>query len=152
MRKNILFGLKTLLTAARVTFYTRQAPTATPKFSLEPMRTPTGPDRTLGMDDWMFEGGRAFDLQTNALTSEMSRLSDSLTGLRETLSLISGETPFPVETLTQRPCVITHHDADLFDGEPAPQPPHQENTIGGEGVFLFGDEPAFDDQREQHAA
>lgn len=151
MRKNILHGLKTLLTAARVTFYTRQAAAAKPKFSLEPMRTPVGPDRTLDADDWMFEAGRAVDLQTDALSSEMSRLSDNLSGLRETLDFISGETPFPVETLTQRPCALLHHDADLFDGEPAPIPPHQENTIGGEGVFLFDDAPAFED-REQHAA
>lgn len=152
MRNHILFGLRTLLTAARVTLYTRQAPTAKSKFNLEPFRVPVGPDRTIGFDDWMFEAGATVERQTEALANEMTALDDSLSGLRETLALISGTAPFPLEATTQRPCEMLHHDSDLFDGEAMPLPPVQDNTIGGEGVFLFDDEPAFGDVGEQHAA
>jgi len=152
MRKNIFTRLRTLLTAARVTAYTRQAPAAKPKFSLEPKRTAMPIAATQGFDDWMFEAEASFSRETEALSCEMNTLSDSLSALRETLALFSGETAFPVHTLTQTPCAILHHDSDLFDGETLPVTPAQDTIIGGEGVFLFDDELAFDEMPTQHAA
>ncbi|MCF6329658.1 MAG: hypothetical protein L3J02_07660 [Henriciella sp.] len=91
-------------------------------------------------------------LLLSACDAVPTALNDSLSGLRETLALISGATVFPLETTTQRPCEMLHHDSDLFDGEAMPLPPVQDNTIGGEGVFLFDDAPAFGDVSEKHAA
>ena len=82
-------------------------------------------------------------------------LADGLSDLRETLALIHGATPFPVEATTRTPCAIVHHDDALFDGEAdVPFIPAQEEISGGEGVFLFGDEPGFQDElpAHQHAA
>lgn len=152
MEKRIINGLKLLLTAARLTLYTKRARPAKPKFSFEPISGPIGPDRVIGSDDWLFDADAGLTRETNALSKQMNTLSDHMSGLRETLALISGETAFPVHALTERPCAMLHHDPDLFDGEAEPRPPHQDNTIGGEGAFLFGDEPAFDEMIDQRAA
>lgn len=152
MEKRIRNGLKVLLTAARLTLYTRRARTAKTKFSFEPVAGPIGADRVIGSDDWLFEAKTSLTRETNALSTQMNGLANQMSGLRDTLALISGETAFPVEALTARPCAMVHHDADLFDGEAEARPPHQDNTIGGEGVFLFGDAPAFDETANQQAA
>ena len=152
MRKSIFTGMRTLLAAARVSLYTKGSPVAKSKFELEPFKQPEAPARTHGLDDWMFDAEVSLERQTSALASEMSTLSDSLNGLREALALFTGETVFPLEATTQRPCNIVHHDSDLFDGEVMPEPPVQDTTIGGEAAFLFGDAPSFDDVPAQHAA
>ncbi len=150
MRNRILTGLRTLLTAARINHYTRQVDTAKPKFSIEPRPTPS--TAIQDRDDWMFEAEADFARQTDALSNEMSALADNLAGLRETLALVNGTAPFPVEATTQRPCAMVHHDADLFEGEVLAERAMQDTTIGGEGVLLFGDEPAYDDAQALHAA
>ena len=153
MRKHILPRLKALLTAACATLYTRQTRPATPKFSLEPDLDQIQPEN----DSWLFESDTAFESVRTKLSNDMNAIADNLSDLRETLSLIHGETPFPVEAMTLAPCAITHHDEMLFDGEPmAPHIPAQEEISGGEQVFLFDDAPSFEDelvaQAQQHAA
>lgn len=152
MRKSIFTGLRTLLTAARFTLYTKGSPAAKPKMVLEPWKEPDCPARTHGLDDWLFAPEVSVGRQTAALAGEMNSLDASLGDLREVLALITGEVPFPLDATTQRPCDIMHHDADLFDGEIMPEPPVQDTTVGGEGVFLFGDAPVFEDLPAQHAA
>lgn len=153
MRKHILPRLKALFTAACATLYTRQARPTMPKFSLEPETEPSlAPD-----DAWLFEPEAAVEAIRVRLSNEMNGLAESLSGLREALSLIHGETPFPVEATTMAPCAIHHHDDLLFDGEAeAPLIPAQEEISGGEGVFLFDDAPSFEDEQRiaehQHAA
>jgi hypothetical protein len=153
MRKHILPRLKALLTAACATLYTRQTRPATPKFSLEPE-----PDHLREENDcWLFESDTGHETVRAKLSKDMDAIADNLYGLRETLALIHGETPFPVEATTLAPCAITHHDEMLFDGEPlAPTMPAQEEISGGEQVFLFDDAPTFEDeltdQAQQHAA
>jgi len=152
MRKHILPRLKALLTAACATLYTRQTRPATPKFSLEPE-----PDYLSGHEDtWLFDAEAVVEAARDRLSAEMNGLADSLSGLREALALINGETPFPIEATTLAPCAILHHDDMLFDGEAeAPFMPAQEEISGGEGVFLFDDAPSFEDEiaaQHQHAA
>lgn len=153
MRKHILPRLKALLAAACATLYTRQTRPATPKFSLEPdldqMRTE--------IDSWLFDPETAIETVRAKLSDDMNAIAENLSGLRETLALIHGETPFPIEATTLAPCAIAHHDEMLFDGEPmAPTIPAQEEISGGEQVFLFDDAPSFEDdlaaQAQQHAA
>lgn len=153
MRKHILPRLKALLAAACATLYTRQTRPATPKFSLEPdldqMRTEN--------DSWLFDSETAIETARAKLSDDMNAIAENLSGLRETLALIHGETPFPIEATTLAPCAIAHHDDMLFDGEPmAPTIPAQEEISGGEQVFLFDDAPSFEDdlaaQAQQHAA
>lgn len=153
MRKHILPRLKALLTAACATLYTRQTRPATPKFSLEPDLDQIQPEN----DSWLFESDTALESVRTKLSNDMNAIADNLSDLRETLSLIHGETPFPVEAMTLAPCAITHHDEMLFDGEPmAPNIPAQEEISGGDQVFLFDDAPSFEDelaaQAQQHAA
>ena len=153
MRKHILPRLKALLTAACATLYTRQTRPATSKFSLEPDLDQIRPEN----DSWLFESDTAFESVRTKLSNDMNAIADNLSELRETLSLIHGETPFPVEAMTLAPCAITHHDEMLFDGEPmAATIPAQEEISGGEQVFLFDDAPSFEDelavQTQQHAA
>lgn len=153
MRKHILPRLKALLTAACATLYTRQTRPATSKFSLDPDLDQIRPEN----DSWLFESDTAFESVRTKLSNDMNAIADNLSELRETLSLIHGETPFPVEAMTLAPCAITHHDEMLFDGEPiAANIPAQEEISGGDQVFLFDDAPSFEDdlaaQAQQHAA
>jgi hypothetical protein len=153
MRKHIYTRLKTLLAAACATLYTRQARAAKSKYSLEPKRAPALPNAVSAFDDWMFDTDAKLEAERQVLASEMNTLAESLSDLRETLALVMGETPYPVEAMTQTPCAIVHHDDILFDGEAeAPALLAQEDIIGGEGAFLFGDAPAFDEIPAQQAA
>ncbi|MEM9054598.1 MAG: hypothetical protein AAGB16_04660 [Pseudomonadota bacterium] len=143
MRKRILPRLKTLLGAACATLYTRQTQLATSKISPDLEPEVLHADR----DEWLFASEAEFEATRLELSNEMNTIADSLADLRETLSLIHGETPFPVEATTQTPCAIVHHDEALFDGEAdASVVPAQEEISGGEGVFLFGDDPTFEDE------
>ncbi len=137
MRKPLFTRLKTLLTTARLIVYTKRSASAKPKFSTEPNPEP---EVDAVSDDWMFESEAALTAYTDELASEMDDLASGLSGLRETLALISGDMPFPVEATTQMPCAIAHHDEDLFDGEIALAGTRQDATIGGEADFLFEDE------------
>ena len=151
MRKRILPRLRTLLSAAVATLYTRQNRPAMPKFSLEPKRD----HMDLADDAWLFASHDELNAARAELSTKMDAIADSFAGLRETLALIHGETPFPVEAITQRPCAIVHHDDALFDGElDAPVMPAQEEICGGEAVFLFDDAPRFEDEAtaQQYAA
>jgi hypothetical protein len=142
MRKHVLPRLKSLLAAACATLYTRQTQPAKRKFSLEP--EPEHCDQ--GDDAWLFAPHSPVDDVRSVLSQQMNGLADSLTDLRETLALINGETPFPIEATTLAPCAILHHDDALFDGEAeAPFLPAQEEISGGENLFLFGDTPSFED-------
>ncbi|MEL6859879.1 MAG: hypothetical protein AAFO74_15940 [Pseudomonadota bacterium] len=147
MRKHILPRLKALLAAACATLYTRQTRPATPKFSLEPET-----DEHLAVPDaWLFDSEQAVEAARIELSNEMNGLAESLSDVRETLALIHGETPFPIEATTLAPCAILHHDDALFEGEPAaPFIPAQEEISGGEGVFLFDDAPSFEDETAAH--
>ncbi|MEE2929172.1 MAG: hypothetical protein VX599_00500 [Pseudomonadota bacterium] len=151
MRKRILPRLRTLLSAAFATLYTRQSRPAMPKFSLEPKRNAID-----AMEDaWLFASDEELNAVRVELSSRMDSIAESFSGLRETLALIHGETPFPIEATTRTPCAIVHHDDALFDGElDAPVIPAQEEISGGEGVFLFDDTPSFEDEAtaHQHAA
>ena len=152
MRKHIYTRLKTLFTAACATLYTRQARAAKSKYSLEPRSAPALPNAVIAFDDWMFDA-KTVEAERKVLAAEMNALSKRLGDLRETLSLVLGETPFPVEATTLTPCAIIHHDDALFDGETeAPALITQEDIVGGEGIFLFGDAPAFEDAPAQQAA
>lgn len=147
MRKHILPRLRTLLSAACATI-------ATGKVQPKPAAPRLEPD-TLEHDQisdtWLFESETRFETVRLELSKDMTGIADSLSDLRETLSLIHGETPFPVEATTQRPCAIVHHDDMLFEGEvEAPYMPAQEEVSGGEGVFLFGDAPTFQDEVQEH--
>ena len=148
MRKHILPRLRALLVAACATLYTRQTRPAKPKLSLAP-----DPDYlSTNEDAWLFAPDAHADVVRATLSKDMNCLAESLSDLRETLALIHGETPFPVEATTLTPCSIFHHDDALFDGEPAaPFMPAQEEVNGGEGVFLFDDIPGFEDENStQH--
>ncbi len=136
MRKPLFHRFKALLTAARLTLYTKRAKHAKTFISPAPLE-PKAPEPD---DTWMFESETALAEYTEGLGREMDDLADSLTGLRETLSLIHGETPFPVEATTLAPCSIQHADADLFDGEVLPAAAAQDTTVGGDASFLFEDE------------
>lgn len=122
-----------------------------PKFSLEP-----GQDRSNGADDsWLFATDEEMEVVRVELSRDMNSIAESFSSLRETLALIHGETPFPIEATTLAPCAIVHHDDVLFEGEvEAPFIPAQEEVCGGEGVFLFDDAPSFADETaaHQHAA
>ena len=122
-----------------------------PKFSLEPKRNAID-----AMEDaWLFASDEEMNAVRVELSSRMDSIAESFSGLRETLALIHGETPFPIEATTRTPCAIVHHDDALFDGElDAPVIPAQEEISGGEGVFLFDDTPSFEDEAtaHQHAA
>lgn len=153
MRKHIYTRLKTLFTAACATLYTRQARAAKSKYSPQPRYAPALPNAVADFDGWMFDADLALEAERKVLAAEMGSLSESLSDLRETLSLILGETPFPMEATTLTPCAIAHHDDALFEGEAdAPTLITQEDITGGEGVFLFGDAPAFEDTPAQQAA
>ena len=151
MRKPILPRFKSLLSAACAALCPRQvkpAPSA-------PATDPDMPDLAPDDEAWLFEADAAYDATRAELSTDMNGLADSLSDLRETLALIHGETPFPVEATTQTPCAIVHHDEMLFDGEvEAPFIPAQEEVSGGDGMFLFGDAPTFQDEipAHQHAA
>ena len=122
-----------------------------PKFSLEPKRNAID-----AMEDaWLFASDEELNAVRVELSSRMDSIAESFSGLRETLALLHGETPFPIEATTRTPCAIVHHDDALFDGElDAPVIPAQEEISGGEGVFLFDDTPSFEDEAtaHQHAA
>ncbi len=151
MRKHILPRLKSLLSAACAALYTRQVKPAPSSLKIEPAT----PDIDPGDEAWLFDSGAAHEATRIELSKDMNGLADSLSDLRETLALIHGETPFPVEATTLAPCAIIHHDDVLFDGEvDAPFIPAQEEVSGGEGVFLFDDAPNFQDEMpaQQHAA
>ena len=151
MRKRILPRLRALLSAACATLYTRQARAATPKFSLEPASTPASEQD----DHWLFASEEEVQAMRLELSAEMNTIAESFADLRETLALINGETPFPMEATTLAPCAINHHDDMLFEGEiDVPVIPAQEEISGGEGVFLFDDAPSFEDEvtAQQHAA
>lgn len=144
MRKPILPRFKSLLRAACATVSNRQV---TP----EPSPLEHQPDD----EAWLFDSEAAYEATRMELSADMNGLADSLSDLRETLALIHGETPFPVEATTLTPCAIVHHDDVLFEGEvEAPFIPAQEEVSGGEGVFLFGDTPSFQDEApaQQQAA
>ncbi|MHA7900435.1 MAG: hypothetical protein ACX94B_11255 [Henriciella sp.] len=151
MRKRILPRLRALFSAACATLYTRQTRLATPKVSREPV-----PDQLDASDDsWLFATEEELKAVRAELSSEMDIIADSFSELRETLALVHGETPFPIEATTLAPCAITHHDDALFEGEvEVPVIPAQEEICGGEGVFLFDDAPSFEDEAtaQQHAA
>lgn len=147
MRNSVVTRLKTLLAAVRVTLYTKGQRVAKPKFDLEPSQTPSHDDS----DTWLFDQADALQRETQALSTDMGKLSGSLSGLRETLDMISGVTPFPVASTTEMPCAITTHDSDLFDGEPEAPIAAQDTTIGGDTAFLF-EEFSHQDAREQQAA
>jgi len=123
-----------------------------PKFSLEPDTAPV-PDES---DTWLFASDSEIETMRAKLSNEMNGLAESLSDLRQTLALIHGETPFPIEATTLAPCAILHHDDMLFEGEvDAPVIPAQEEIGGGEGVFLFDDAPSFEEEiapHHQHAA
>lgn len=151
MRKPILPRFKSLLSAACAALYTRQVKPAPSSPNIDPDK----PD--LGLDDeaWLFESDAAYEAKRIELSNDMNALADDLSDLREALALIHGETPFPVEATTLKPCAVVHHDEMLFDGEvDAPCIPAQEDVSGGEGVFLFGDTPTFQDEvpAQQQAA
>lgn len=151
MRKPILPRFKSLLSAAGAALYTRQVKPAPPALKYDPASPDLEPDD----EAWLFESEAAYEATRAELSTDMNVLADSLSDLRETLALIHGETPFPVEATTQTPCAIVHHDDMLFEGEvEAPFIPAQEEVSGGEGVFLFGDTPSFQDEvpAQQHAA
>ena len=151
MRKHILPRLKSLLGSAGAALYTRKVQPQPNRPKLEPAT----PDIEPADEAWLFDAETAYETTRTALSKDMNLLADSLSDLRETLALIHGETPFPVEATTLAPCAIVHHDDALFDGEvDAPFIPAQEEVSGGEGVYLFGDEPAFQDKMpaHQHAA
>ena len=104
-------------------------------------------------DGWLFEADASMSNVRDELGIQMAGLTDSLGELRQTLSLILGETPFPVEATTHAPCAIFHHDDVLFDGEVnLPQIVAQEDIVGGEASFLFGDNPAINHDITQQAA
>ncbi|MCR9078689.1 MAG: hypothetical protein NXH78_06280 [Hyphomonadaceae bacterium] len=151
MRKPILPRFKSLLSAACAALYTRQVKSVPPALKYDPATPDLGPDD----EAWLFEADATQEATRVALSKDMNALADDLSDLRETLALIHGETPFPVEATTLTPCAVVHHDEALFDGEvEAPYIPAQEEVSGGEGVFLFGDAPTFQDEvpAQQHAA
>lgn len=146
MRNHAFTRLKTLLTAACVSLYTKRRKAAKPKYRLEPVRSAA--DTT---EAWLFENEGGIARETNALSKEMGALSSSLSGLRETLDLLTGVTPFPTRAQTEMPCAILAHDSDLFEGEPLAEAPVQDTVIGGDDAFLFEtDQDAA--QLAQHAA
>ncbi len=150
MRKLLLSRLKSFLAASRFTAYTMLNRNAKPN-TRDPLKLDPVANNAGGSDAWLFADEAALAAYTDTLSQEMNTIADSLSGLRETLSMISGETPFPVEALTQRPCEIKYSDADLFDGEMLPQQPSQEATFGGEEAFLFEEETSIPTLQEDIA-
>ena len=151
MRKPILPRFKSLLSAAGAALYTRKVQPIPDQPKLEPVT----PELEPAEEAWLFDAATEYETTRTALSKDMNLLVDSLSDLRETLALIHGETPFPVEATTLAPCAIVHHDDALFEGEvEAPFIPAQEEVSGGEGVYLFGDEPTFQEEMpaHQHAA
>nr|WP_070958584.1 hypothetical protein [Hyphomonas sp. Mor2] len=151
MRKPILPRFKSLLSAACAALYTRQVKPVAPELKYDPATPDLEPDE----EAWLFESAETCDAKRIELSKDMNALADDLSDLRETLALIHGETPFPVEATTLKPCAIVHHDDVLFEGEvEAPLIPAQEEVSGGEGAFLFGDTPSFQDEipAQQQAA
>ncbi|MEO1642925.1 MAG: hypothetical protein AAFR74_06270 [Pseudomonadota bacterium] len=144
MRNQVLTRLKTLLAATIASVYTKRRKAAKSKYSLSPI---TEADEG---DNWLFNEADTVQRETTLLSRDMGQLSESLSGLRETLNLITGVTPFPSHALTQSPCAKILHDRDLFDGEPAPALPVQDTMIGGETAFLFGEDELTETAR--HAA
>ncbi|MEM1035471.1 MAG: hypothetical protein AAGI14_01795 [Pseudomonadota bacterium] len=135
MRNPILTRLKTLLAAAIASLYTKRHTAAKPKYRLEPASAPTD-----DLETFLFDGAEATRQETARLSHEMGALADSLSGLRETLDLMTGVTPFPTQALTATPCSRLLPDSDLFDGEPAMTQPHQDTIVGGAADFLFEDD------------
>lgn len=143
MRKHILPRLRTLFSAACATVTPGKGPSkpAAPHQELD----------TAEQDLWLFDGESELEATRIELSKDMTGIADSLSDLRETLALIHGETPFPMEATTAKPCAIVHHDDMLFEGEvEAPFMPAQEEVSGGEGVFLFGDAPTFQEEVQEH--
>lgn len=139
MRNHAIARLKTLLTAACVSLYTKRHKAAKPKYRLEPVSAAIDESEA-----WLFDDTPAIERETRLLSKDMSALSQSLTGLRETLDMISGVTPFPSQAQTEMPCAIVAHDGDLFDGEPISVAPVQDTVIGGSADFLFEPDQEFD--------
>ena len=151
MRKPILPRFKSLLSAACAALYTRQVKPAPSDLKYDPATPDLEPDDAA----WLFESDAAYEDTRLELSKDMNALADDLSDLREALALIHGETPFPMEATTLKPCAVVHHDDMLFEGEvEAPYIPAQEEVSGGEGVFLFGDAPTFQDEApaQQQAA
>ena len=143
MRKHILPRLRMLLTAACATV-------TTGKIQPKPVTPRLEPDTADG-DLWLFEGEIELEATRADLSKDMTGVAESRSDLRDTLALIHGETPFPIEATTAKPCAIVHHDDMLFEGEvEAPFMPAQEEVSGGEGVFLFGDAPTFQEEVQEH--
>lgn len=137
MRKRLFTRFTALFAAARFTVYTKRAASATPKFSFEPEYKPENPNIS---DEWLFASDEEIARHTQILSTEMDHIADSMADLRETLSLIAGDAPFPVEATTQKPCAIMQADPDLFDGEPLYVQPEQDTTIGEDNAMLFDEE------------
>lgn len=138
MRKHILTRLKSVFRA-------------TPVASKPVDDSQTIPDN----DQWLFDADTAIEATRRELSRDMNSIAESLTDLRETLAFIHGETPLPQEVRTDTPCAIIHHDDVIFEGEvESPFIPAQEEVSGGDGMFLFGDAPTFQDElpAHQHAA
>ena len=151
MRKPILPRFKSLLSAACAALYTRQVKPTVSELKYDPATPDLEPDD----EAWLFDSEAAVEAKRVELSNDMNALADDLSDLREALALIHGETPFPIEATTLKPCAVVHHDEMLFDGEvEAPYIPAQEEVSGGEGVFLFGDAPTFQDEApaQQQAA
>ncbi|MDJ0922670.1 MAG: hypothetical protein QNI84_16200 [Henriciella sp.] len=153
MRKHIFIRLKMLLAAARVSLYTRWNDVATRKFSLDERKFRTDTAEDVNLDEWMFDPVPAVRAQATALSGQMDRLSDKLAGLKAMLAMITDESAFPIDLTTKAPCAMMPTDTDLFEGEYLPVLTVQDTTIGGEGAFLFDDEPVtFNAEEERHAA
>ena len=151
MRKPILPRFKSLLSAACAALYTRQVKPTVSELKYDPATPDLEPDD----EAWLFDAEAAVEAKRVELSNDMNALAEDLSDLREALALIHGETPFPIEATTLKPCAVVHHDDVLFDGEvEAPFIPAQEEVSGGEGVFLFGDAPTFQDEApaQQQAA
>ena len=133
MRKTLFTQLTSLLSKLRPSASTKPEEKATSNITDELVAPAEA-------DAWLFGDTEAMSAYTDELASEMDTLADGLSGLRETLALISGEAPFPVEATTEMPCAYDYQDGDLFDGEPLVTASAQETTIGGEADFLFEDE------------
>lgn len=146
--------LKTLFTAARVNAYTQLALPAKTEDAVEPIRRTIHPQFTHGMDDWLFSAEKCLSRRTDELATEMDGLSSALTGLRATLDLISGATPFPIASTTLRPCAIALPDHDLFEGEILPQPIIQHVAADENSPILFEDISGTFERTDQarHAA
>lgn len=141
MRKRLFPRLKTLLTAARVSLYTKRTSAAKPKYSPQPRVRAAHEVGAPSLDDMLFDAKTHMVMQRQKLSAEMARLSDHFSDLRTLIAAVAK--PFPVDTVTQQPCaMVTHYDRDLFDGEPDATPPQQDTIYGGAPDFLFGEDMA----------